>query len=87
MNRTVLAIALMATPALGQSFNEPPLAVDIDPSPTAVEINLTAAPTTWEYIDGVQTNVWAYNGTVPGPTLFRVVVLIGPPRGIIRLSG
>lgn len=41
------------------------------PKPTGrvVEIDLVAAPTTLELLDGRALDVWAYNGQVPGPTL------------------
>ncbi len=64
-----LALALFAVPSAAQTFQEPPLAVDLDPDPNVVEIQLTAAETTWQYVDGVDTTVWAYNGSVPGPTI------------------
>jgi FtsP/CotA-like multicopper oxidase with cupredoxin domain len=63
-----LALCALALPALGQ-FNEPPIAVDVNADPNIVEVNLTAAETTWQFINGVDTTVWAYNGTVPGPTI------------------
>ena len=50
-------------------------AVDIDPDPSVVEIELVAAPAIWSYIDGTSTDVWAYrdeNGgdaRVPGPLI------------------
>lgn len=34
-----------------------------------VEYNLVASSTQISFMDGVNTNVWAYNGQVPGPTL------------------
>ncbi len=37
--------------------------------PKTVEVNLTAAVTTLSLQSGVQTEVFAYNGHVPGPTL------------------
>ena len=64
-----LASALfLVLPTFGQSF-DPPVAVDTNPDPTIVEVDLVAAETTWEYIPGVPTTVWAYNGSVPGPTI------------------
>ena len=33
------------------------------------EITLTASASTVELMDGVQTEVWSYNGTVPGPQI------------------
>ncbi|MEZ5227789.1 MAG: multicopper oxidase family protein [Acidimicrobiales bacterium] len=34
-----------------------------------IDVDLTAAETTVALVDGVETDVWAYNGTVPGPAL------------------
>jgi len=41
------------------------------PAPTGqvVEVRLTAAPTRLELLDGRMLDVWAYNGSVPGPTI------------------
>ncbi len=64
-----LGLLLAAGSVHAQNFNEPPVAVDINPDPTIVEVNLTASEVQWQYIDGVDTTVWAYNGTVPGPTI------------------
>lgn len=64
-----LAFSLLASTATAQNFNEPPLAVDLNPALNVVDVNLTASAGTWQYIDGVDTAVWAYNGTVPGPTI------------------
>ncbi len=44
-------------------------AEDADPAPNVVEIHLEARPTTLEIKPGLQTEVWTYNGTLPGPTL------------------
>ena len=46
-----------------------PDAVDINPDPDIVEVELEAAETTWEFIPGIQTTVWAYNGQIPGPNI------------------
>jgi FtsP/CotA-like multicopper oxidase with cupredoxin domain len=59
----------LASVAAGQGFNEPPIAPDINPDPNIVEVNLSAGVTTWQFTPGVDTTVWAYNGTVPGPTI------------------
>jgi bilirubin oxidase len=34
-----------------------------------VELDLTASPTRLEMVPGTMTEAWAYNGTVPGPTI------------------
>lgn len=44
-------------------------AVDKNPDPHVVELDLVAGPATVEYRRGVKTAVWAYNGTVPGPVV------------------
>lgn len=38
-------------------------------SPGVVEFDLTASPTRLELLSGKPTDAWAYNGTVPGPTI------------------
>ena len=48
---------------------DPPNATDINPDPAIVEVVLTASVTTWQYVPGVDTAVWAYNGSVPGPNI------------------
>jgi FtsP/CotA-like multicopper oxidase with cupredoxin domain len=40
-----------------------------DQGPRLVKISITAAPTEIEYRAGKKTKVWAFNGTVPGPTM------------------
>ncbi len=46
---------------------DPAPAVDINPDPDIFEINLTAAPVVWQFIPGVNTQAFAYNGQIPGP--------------------
>ncbi len=66
-NLTMFTIAAaLAAPAL--AF-DPPVAVDINPDPDIVEVNLTAAETTWQFMAGIDTTVYAYNGSIPGPTI------------------
>lgn len=43
--------------------------VDRSPDPRTVEVSLTASPAKISLIPGVTTDVYAYNGRVPGPTL------------------
>ncbi len=42
---------------------------DKNPDPKIVEVSLTAAMAQVEYLPGKIAQVWAYNGSVPGPTL------------------
>jgi len=44
-----------------------PEAIDINPDPAIVEIELEAKLAEIEFIPGVKTPVWTYNGQVPGP--------------------
>ena len=43
--------------------------VSLDPARRTVEVNLTAAPARLPLVPGTLTDVFAYNGTVPGPVL------------------
>jgi len=47
----------------------PPVLQNMSARPGIVELNLTAAPARLEMMPGKPTEAWAYNGTVPGPTL------------------
>lgn len=47
----------------------PPALVNISKKPKTVEVNITAAVTKLEMVPGAKTEVFAYNGHVPGPTL------------------
>jgi FtsP/CotA-like multicopper oxidase with cupredoxin domain len=51
------------------ALRAPPTARDENADPAIVEINLTAAPATVAYLDGRPTSAWAYNGSIPGPTI------------------
>jgi len=56
-----------ARPVLGRF--EPPTAPDRDPDPGVVRVDLTAAETVTRFAGGPPARVWAYNGSVPGPTI------------------
>ena len=47
----------------------PPVLVNRATRPRTVEVTLTAAPTRVSLVPGTMTDVYAYNGRVPGPTL------------------
>jgi len=57
----------VTVPARDQS--NPPVLVNISKLPRTVEVSITAAITTLSLQPGVTSEVFAYNGTVPGPTL------------------
>jgi FtsP/CotA-like multicopper oxidase with cupredoxin domain len=46
-----------------------PTFVDENPDPAIVEVTLRASLGEVEYLPGKRTQVWTYNGSVPGPTL------------------
>src|SRR5688500_2308213 len=54
-------------PALGLSAMRGP--APATGKPPVVEVSLTAAPGRLSLVPGTQTNVYAYNASVPGPTL------------------
>ena len=72
LHPALLAVLLLGAPLAAQGF-DPPEAADLDPDPGVVEVHLTAAETTWQYLPGIDTPVWAYNGTIPGPTIRATV--------------
>ena len=51
------------------SFVAPTVLRNISTLPRTVEVNLTAAPTRLSLRPGVTSDVFAYNGQIPGPTL------------------
>jgi FtsP/CotA-like multicopper oxidase with cupredoxin domain len=57
------------TAAPADTLREPPVLKNISSVPGTVEVNLTAAPAQLELMAGHPTEAFAYNGSVPGPTL------------------
>lgn len=47
----------------------PQVAEDLDPDPNVLEVRLEARVQDLEILPGVLTEVWTYNGSVPGPLL------------------
>jgi FtsP/CotA-like multicopper oxidase with cupredoxin domain len=47
----------------------PPLAEDLDPDPQVLELRIEARLQNIEVKSGVPTEMWTYNGTVPGPLI------------------
>ena len=46
-----------------------PVAEDHDPAPDVVEVHLTAKVVSREIVPGLVTEVWTYDGMLPGPTI------------------
>jgi bilirubin oxidase len=68
----VIPLLLCARAVSAQSsapFSEPPKLQNISKLPHTVEVNLTAAPTRLVLHGGKMSDVFAFNGMVPGPTL------------------
>ncbi len=69
------ALAGLAVPAgaqaatYGEPLAQPPVLENVASAPGTVEVHLTASPTRMSLVPGTETDVWAYNGTIPGPTL------------------
>lgn len=56
-----------ASPA--DTFSPPAVFVDHSPAPDTVEVTITAEPTRLSLLPDAESDMWAYNGSVPGPTL------------------
>jgi bilirubin oxidase len=77
ISAAVAAVALLpgrtgeARPAASsvETLTYPPVLKNISSLPNTVEVNLTAEPTVLNLLPGKSTEVWAYNGSVPGPSL------------------
>ncbi len=59
----------VAQPASFDGVVRPAVAEDVNPADNIVEINLTARETVWDFGIGSSTEVWTYNGILPGPTI------------------
>ena len=56
-------------PAPRDGLRVAPVAPDENADPALVEVSLTAGIASGAFLPGTSTQVWAYNGTVPGPTI------------------
>jgi bilirubin oxidase len=56
-------------PMLGRALMAPSILKNISSVPHVVEVNIAAAPMRMSLQPGVTTDVFAYNGQIPGPTL------------------
>ncbi|MCB9871080.1 MAG: multicopper oxidase family protein [Planctomycetes bacterium] len=63
------SLVLLAATALGAQDLQLPRAVDYNPDPKVFETVLIAHETEIELVEGTKTRVYAYNGSVPGPTI------------------
>ena len=54
---------------LAETLTSPPVLRNASEKPGVVELDLTAAPSRLELVSGKPTTAWAYNGSVPGPTI------------------
>jgi len=63
-------IAQSALPApFTTPFTRPPVAVPVRTDATTDYYRMTMRPARMEFIPGLQTEVWGYDGIVPGPTI------------------
>jgi bilirubin oxidase len=63
-------IAATSPPGLAQeTLTPPPVLRNLSSAPQTVEVRLTAAPARVSLAPGTTSEVFAYNGSVPGPTL------------------
>ena len=72
IQRYLLAGLAWATPGLlsaQDTLSVPPILQNLSTAPGVVEMTLTAAPARLSLVPGTVSDVYAYNGRVPGPTL------------------
>ena len=55
--------------AVSDTLSTPPILQNRSTIPGVVEVTLTAAPTRLALVPGTRSDVYAYNGSIPGPTL------------------
>ncbi len=71
--KTLLCVLFIASASQAQAYNKksisPRTAHDINPDPHIVEVVITAHERAVRYGTGNRTNVYSYNGGVPGPTI------------------
>lgn len=65
----VAAGAAVPAGAMADTLKFPPILVNRSTAPRTVEVSITAAPARLEILPGKVTDAFAYNGSVPGPTL------------------
>ena len=64
------APGLVGAPATGAGLRQPPVLRNLSSRPGVVEVSITAAPTRMQLVPGgPAVYAYAYNGTIPGPTL------------------
>lgn len=61
--------SLLLLVTIADTLVSPPLLENRSREPNTVEVTLTATPTRLSLVPGVETEAYAYNGRVPGPTL------------------
>jgi len=59
----------VAAPASFDGVVRPALAEDVNPDPRVVEIFLTAREALWDFNTGNDTEIFTYNGVLPGPMI------------------
>jgi FtsP/CotA-like multicopper oxidase with cupredoxin domain len=58
-----------ASPPSSDTLRAPPALENLSSAPGTVEVSLTARPAVLPLVPGRETEAWAYEGSVPGPTL------------------
>jgi bilirubin oxidase len=63
------ALSIASRPAGAAELEMPPVFKNLSTAPNTVEVSLTASPARVSLLPGSTSEVFAYNGRVPGPTL------------------
>lgn len=64
-----LHVGAVATALAADTLSSPPVLKNISSKSGTVEVTITAAPARLALLPGQVTDVYAYNGSIPGPTL------------------
>lgn len=65
----LIAISDAAPPDASAPLTFPPILKNLSTAPHTVEVNLTAQTASLRLLPGVETSVYSFNGSIPGPTL------------------
>lgn len=67
------AVPSVSAEARAAAYAEAYAAAQPDPGRRVVVVDMAAGEFDWEFVPGVATRAWGFNGTVPGPTLEATV--------------
>jgi FtsP/CotA-like multicopper oxidase with cupredoxin domain len=63
------AVAHEPSAGADEAYRQAYAAAQPDPGCRIIPVDLEARETDWEFVPGIKTRAWGYNGQIPGPTL------------------